>query len=561
MAFIGKLGTSSSWFSNIELGYSIVEVPVTSTLTGESSFSALKLLENLSATLSNNSTFSGNRLQSVIRSTIVGNSTLVSDLFNTLSSRISGEALVTSNLGLRSLVTVSFPGEAQLGPSLSSIYEITQSFSGESQVVAELGYSLQLLEAQAINPNTIVLRFSAYPDLSASATRDVSHYVISQLLGDPNPITVVRVVEDPDPKSLRLITSKQVYTLYQVEVDIDIISIYGSPGSPDHNTLTFTGFPEVGRQKNQAVSLNRILVNFNQVMSLTGLTDPLNYVVKDSSGSAVLVSSVTTNVSGTPTKVTLQLSTSLAPSKHFSLTVDPSILSSQGLDILPPTTKVDWFSRQRLVRVPLSSFTGEILPEVEVEVQNTSETLQLEESLVVEHEPYQIRLEYPEGYLEESHEILEELTITSSNSTEISYAIGLVESLSLTESLSPSLRVSMTPLNLSIVEEHTLKELLTITSPTEIRDSALVNSSLVGASNGLVFFSPSLTSGSPNSSLKVDSVVATTQAKDTYRFPQPSSVSPMILWGSASGTTLNNSGCLDVSSRNLSRVTFTLTPV
>jgi len=428
----------------------------------------------------------------------------------------------------------------------------------------------QLVDATAINPYTLALTFSEEPNLDSPDTKDPSNYYIERVLGESTVLPVKKIVPDPNPLSLRLITSEQFYTLYRVRVNEVVESIFGSTLNPLVSSKEFTGFPQVGRLRAQAVRPDGVLIVFNQEMiGDENFLSPLSYAVLDPDGVPVEVTEVQPNLMVNPTRVTLQLASPLVAGIAYSLTVSDKVLTTFEMTVVPATSKITWYNPQRTARISLAKFTGEVQAQPPDPNRTASEVFRLEESLAVELVPYRIE---PTVIFDAFQEILsftESLVVTSGTRfTESLQAVTVSESFGLDEFANFTKRVdTRSSVELSLSDRVYLSEALEILprleSQTEAVDAGLGD--LFGNPQGLVFFSPSLIpGGSPNSILQVDRVKTCTEAHDTYRFPQPADPKPLYTHGGgivatpSPSSTLNNAS-LFVEFYRLGEAKFNLT--
>jgi len=411
--------------------------------------------------------------------------------------------------------------------------------------------TFNLLEASAINPQTLTLRFSENLDFNLPSVRDPSNYYVQG--ADGTTLSVTRVVPDPDPKSVRLITSGQNYVLYTVRANELVESAFGSTVNPLANTATCTGFPEVGRLRAQAVQQQAIVVIFNQKMLVNAsLTATSSYSVLDPLGTSVVVTSVTTDFQADATRVYLQVATPLISGVVYSLTVASSIVTTLGLKVLPETSKVSWFNQKpRSTKITLSKFTGEVQAPPPNLNRSALETLRVEESLAVVLVPYRVGPSELGDVLRESLYLQESASIVSNRFSETLSSIALIDHLAISEFTSfrsDSRSTSEISLSeaISLGESLVLAPDLSSDPTTQTVDSGIAK--LFGTPQGLVFFSPSLVPGGvSNSSIQVSDVSVCTQPFDTYRFPATKTYkNPFYLFGAAGiNSILNNTPLFD----------------
>lgn len=227
----------------------------------------------------------------------------------------------------------------------------------------------QLIRAKAINPHTVRLTFTEQPDPGASSTFDPLNYAIQKVVGGvpTTSLTVQRVVIDPDdPLSLQVFTLEPYeYSIYQVTVNPSVTSDTGQSIDLESNTARYSGYPVQGLLQAQALRARAILVLFGQEMVAEAeLTLTSNYVVADAGGNLIPVTSVTPNSLVNPTRVTLELGASLAFPRFYTLTVSDQVLSVQGLMVLPAASAIQPYNPNKLARIPLASFTGEVHSEL-----------------------------------------------------------------------------------------------------------------------------------------------------------------------------------------------------
>jgi hypothetical protein len=338
----------------------------------------------------------------------------------------------------------------------------------------------QVVSAVAVNPHTIVVTFSDLPDTTDPETLNPANYYIDvvaggTLIGAPSAVFI-----DPDPYSVRLVTSPTLeYIQYKVTVNSLVTDINGTEVDDEINFAEFTGFPEARTAfEARALRANAVTLVFKQPMLVDSFfSDPLNYTIRSVSGTFVPILSVTPNMITGATRATLELGENLSSNVFYSVRVSSSVHTAEGLSIVPDTTIFIWNKRVLQLKVPMSLFTGEVrrgTPDWTV-----SEALSLQESVSILHTP-----------------------IAGDD-----YALGAGEYLPLHESL----------------------EILPLLDAGRV--SAEI-SDLFGAPDGLVFFSPSLVDGgAPGSSLQVEEVKTCTTAYDSYSFPQPIDPRPLYTHG------------------------------
>jgi hypothetical protein len=222
----------------------------------------------------------------------------------------------------------------------------------------------ELTGARAINPYTVRLTFNEEPDLSLASTVNPTSYVIQKVGGGY--LTPRRIVADPDPFSLLVLTLEAYeYDLYQVTVDDDVLSVTGGVLDSAFRTAQYTGFPVQGILQAQALRPTAVLVLFGQEMVADlALTLTTNYVVMDAGGAQVPIVGVTPNIPSAPTRVTLELASPLLTQQFYSLTVSEQVLSTQGLTVTPSSVAIQPYNLNRLARVPVTNFTGEVHSEL-----------------------------------------------------------------------------------------------------------------------------------------------------------------------------------------------------
>ena len=407
-------------------------------------------------------------------------------------------------------------------------------------------FFFNLLEASAINPQTLTLRFSENLDFSIPSVRDPANYYIQG--SDGTTLAVTRVVPDPDPKSVRLITGKQSYVLYTVRANELVESALGAVVNPLANTATCTGFPEVGRLRAQAVQQQAVVVIFNQRMLVNAaLTSTQSYSVLDPLGVPVVVTGVTTDFPVDATRVYLQLDSLLISGVSYSLTIADTIVTTLGLNVLPKTSKIAWFNQKpRSTKITLTKFTGEVQAPPPDLNRSAVESIRFEESLAVVLVPYRVEPSEAGDTLRETIHLQESFSIVSNRFSGTLSSIALVDQITVSEFT--SLRSdSRSTVEISLSESITLKESLGLapdlsSNPsTQTVDSGIAN--LFGNPQGLVFFSPSLVPGGvSNSSIQVSDVSVCTQPFDTYKFPATKTYkNPFNLYGLAGINSILNS--------------------
>ena len=186
------------------------------------------------------------------------------------------------------------------------------------------GTLFAVLGAIAINPFTVVITFTAPPDLTAPTTQDVANYDFD------GTVQALQIVADPDPNSLRVITTEQDYQLYTVTVSPDVEGLALATVDPLYNEATFTGFPSAARFSARPISAIRVNLVFHQPMVVNAnLSDPSNYTLQTVDGAPIAVFSATPNQLVDATRVVLQVA-SLTSGIPYSLAVSPNVTASGG---------------------------------------------------------------------------------------------------------------------------------------------------------------------------------------------------------------------------------------
>lgn len=383
----------------------------------------------------------------------------------------------------------------------------------------------QVVGAQAINPFTVRVTVSAALDFSVTGTVDPASYSIPGL-------SVVRVVSDPDPNSVRLITSPHVYQLYTVTVGPNVETSGAENVDPSDDEASFTGFSEHPRFHLKANRANAVTVLFVHSMTVdSALVDPASYVVTNPQGAPVTVTEVVPNDPGNPDHVLLKLGSNLAPGIPYAVTISPSVRTSSGLALIPDQGIVQWVVPTRTLKIPLRNFTGEVKAP-KGQKTSLSETLLIQESVAVGVEV----LRYgPEGVLalHERIAVEEGLSVQGGFSPNPSLAVTVSELVQTAESSTftrnPDFRA---PHEYSFAEGLSLRESLTVLPVVESQPLDPDVAKLFGNPDGLVFFSPSLSGdASPNSAVQVDEVTTCTRAFDSYSFPKTIDPKPLYTYG------------------------------
>lgn len=234
--------------------------------------------------------------------------------------------------------------------------------------------SFSVTGAEAANPYTVIVTFSE--DLQGSgATLDPTNYLIPGL-------SVLKVILEPEPNKVRLITTEQNYLLYTVTVDPTVTDIFGNPIDPLEGSVDFTGWPAQARFTARAIGKNTILVLFAQPMaSGSEITDTSNYDLRDFQGGAVSILSAVPNQLSGALRVRLNLaSAGLTAGKTYALTIADTIRTADNRSLIPRDTKVTWYHPKLTVSVPMRLFTGEVRAPNPKD-RDPSETLVLQETL------------------------------------------------------------------------------------------------------------------------------------------------------------------------------------
>lgn len=388
------------------------------------------------------------------------------------------------------------------------------------------GTLFAVLGATSINPFTVVITFTAPPDLSSPVTLDVANYDFS---GDLQPL---EIVPDTDPNSLRVITTEQDYQLYTVTVSPDVEGLSLVTVDPLYNEVEFTGFPSAARFIARPVSATRINLVFHQSMLVNAnLSNPLNYSLQAVSGAPGVVVSATPNLLTNATRVILEVN-AMSPGVPYVVAVSSNVETSDGKVILPPTSVFIWSKTQLRTSVPLSKFTGEVRA-IKSKGPDLSETLRIEEAVSVIVDPTRYGPSEPEALKEELF-LSERLQVQGSGfDTKIRHAVQLSETIQFVEKAAitknPDFRSTV---EMSLSENVVLREDLEILPELPVSSVDPGVRSLFGNPEGLVFFSPALKlGGSSQSSIQVDKVETCTQAYDKYSFPQPIDPLPLFTHG------------------------------
>lgn len=332
------------------------------------------------------------------------------------------------------------------------------------------GGGFSVVSAQAVNPFTVVVQFSSNV-AGTPVTFDPTNYVIT----GPS-ITIVQVVPDPDPSKVRLITSEQAYSVYDLTV-LNVQDVFGTDLDPLADSAGFTGWPDQARFTARAIGPSAIQVLFAQPMSPTpALLATTSYTVTDLQGTPVSVLTVAPNQTTHVLRMRLNLGSPITPGKTYALHVSSTIVTDDGKQLLPNDTTVVWHQPSYKTSIAISRFTGEVRTLTPPKDRTPTESLTLKESL----------------------------TLVVTRPTAV--LVGGVEILKVQEKL------TILPEQRSGLDDST--------------------AALFGQPKGQVFFSPSLVpGGAPNSSIQVDNISVCTRAYDVYTFPQPVDPIPLFTYG------------------------------
>jgi len=390
----------------------------------------------------------------------------------------------------------------------------------------------QVVSASAINSSTVVLTFSEPPDFDDPGTTNPSNYYID-VVGPGAPLGTPSLVQsDPDPNSVRLITPPQQSVQYKVTVSNVDSDSSGDTVDLEANSAVFTGLGSSALGFHAAVIRpDGINLAFILPMSVdANLLSPSSYVVAEVSGLVLPVSSV---VSTSATRAVLNLVSGMRPSVPHTVRVLPYVQTQEGGSVLPDTRVVVWTPRVRSTKVSFALFTKEVRAP-DTSERRVDESLGIRETLAVVTEPY-----FGQTF-EDSSNLTENLTVFSSNDTEI---VQVTSSTSSTSQYHIRVRGSADTrptLDVSLVEKVKLHEALDVSSGETGLDPNIA--ALFGNPQGLVFFSPSLiTGGAPSSSIQVDEVKVCTTAYDSYKLPQPIDPQPFFTFSPLSPPSLLNS--------------------
>jgi hypothetical protein len=215
---------------------------------------------------------------------------------------------------------------------------------------------LQLVGALSLSAVWVRVEFSHDLDPAFLTNYTPSNYDIPSL-------TVLSVNPGPTAKIVILNTATQGSAIYSLTV----ATARSAPGDllePPSQMVSFAGFPVVPTFMATAQSKRKVVCIFSTAMLVdAALEDPANYVITDLGGSAVSVSSVDPFLDGS--RLTLNLGTDLASGGYYNITVDPSVHTSDGLSLSPPTSLFQWTAMEAaLTTGPLSisfaQFSGEV---------------------------------------------------------------------------------------------------------------------------------------------------------------------------------------------------------
>jgi len=394
----------------------------------------------------------------------------------------------------------------------------------------------QVTGATAINSFTVVVTFTNPPDFSNPETTNPANYVISTV-GPEELLPTVQVQPDNDPNSVRLITGLQHYILYEVQVANLVTDTNAVGVDSEADTAQLTGYPAEGEFgfKAKAIRPDGINLVFSQPMSVDGsLLDPVSYTVTEvSTGSALPVVAVSSNYPSDATRVVLSLGSGMRSAVSYRVTIS-GVRTSDGRLVLPSSDLVVWIQRPLVTKVPFSSFTREVRAR-EGMLEQVAETFHLHETLSVVAEPW-----FGQAF-EERADFVENLSVASSNSSEVTYVSTSSSMLFRSQASYRSVLDTRPNVSAQVVERFELREFLQVLPelPNGSIDPGIAE--LFGSPQGLVFFSPSLVpGGAPNSSIQVDEVNACTTAYDSYVFPKPVDPVALFTFSPFGASTLNN---------------------
>lgn len=381
--------------------------------------------------------------------------------------------------------------------------------------------SFGVVQAVALNAFTVQVTFEA--DIVADpATLNPANY---QIPG----VTIVKVVLDPQPDRIRLITSLLDYITYELTVSTQVRSAYGVAVSSLSNTTTFSGWPKNAGFTARAVSNRAIQVLFSQSMLMSpDISTTTNYVVTDLSGAPVAVLSAVPNSESNLIRVRLNLAAALVPGKPYAVHVSDVIVTSDSRTLTPNNANVVWYQPRSKVAIPLSRFTGEVRAPSQTRCE-VAEALVLQEAVSVLVDPNRsfsnVDPNFASSYAWSFSELVGVTKVDGLTGAQ-EHNISPEEKLALSERLDADRSRSCL-----VGETLTLREQVQVApEPRSGLDDS--TTALFGSPNGQVFFSPSLVPGAlGQSSISVDDVQVCTRAYDVYRPPPELDPAPLYTHG------------------------------
>ena len=257
-------------------------------------------------------------------------------------------------------------GNSSLSANASKGRSSEASIQGGSDFLAATTITddtLTVVSATAVNPTTVVVRFSSPLDGSYTPHLNPLNYAISG-------ISVISVTGEND--SVIITTSLQGNSLYTVTV-ASALSLLGEVLNSSLNTASFQGAAYTYTMEIVAVSPRKVRVLFNSIMLNDGnLNNTGSYVVKDMFGNTLSVDSVTPEQPSNISSVALILHNPLNAQGTYQVDISSSVHTTTGHAINPSTVAFTWVDdwigpgdRPGLpdthpIIINVSEFTGEV---------------------------------------------------------------------------------------------------------------------------------------------------------------------------------------------------------
>jgi hypothetical protein len=216
-----------------------------------------------------------------------------------------------------------------------------------------VAHQIQVVSASAVNLFEVLVNFSSPLDLTYVPNLDPGNYDIPGL--------TVFGVTPTLPNQVLLSTSQQLATVYTVTVS-SAKDTAGDFLNPLYASVNFAGFPLPHNFIAAAQSATKIQLIFSVPMQQNAAyTDPASYSLVDLTGTTIPIISTTAIGPSPNQRLEIQTGTDLVPGGYYALTItSPSVLTTLGLSIVPPTSQFRWNEVRGPIQLKISDFTGEV---------------------------------------------------------------------------------------------------------------------------------------------------------------------------------------------------------